>query len=71
VPLYVSCSFLFFLPALFLVFLGFLVSCLWWGAGVQRLLGVDAAHSAALTAASLLAASVALQFLGGWLAGWL
>jgi hypothetical protein len=69
VPLYVSCSFLFFLPALFLVFLAFLVSCLWWGAAAQRLLGVDSAHSAGLTAASLLAASVVLQFLGGWLAG--
>ena len=71
VPLYVACSFLFFMPAILLVFLAFLVSCNWWGAAEQRLLGVDAARSAELTAVSLLGASVALQFAGGWLVGML
>ena len=67
VPLYVACSFLFFLPAILLVCLAFFVSCLWWGAGAQRLLGIDEGHSAEATAIALLLASVLLQFLGGWL----
>jgi hypothetical protein len=68
IPLYAACSFMFFMPAILLVALAFLLSCHWWGAAEQRLLGVDAGRSAELTAVSLLGASVALQFLGGWLA---
>ena len=68
VPLYVACSFMFFMPAILLVALAFIVSCNWWGAAEQRLLGIDPARSAELTAVNLVGASVALQFTGGWLA---
>lgn len=68
VPLYVACSLMFFMPAILLVALAFFVSCNWWGAAEQRLLGVDPGRSAELTAVSLVGASVALQFAGGWLA---
>jgi hypothetical protein len=68
VPLYVGCSFMFFMPAILLVGLAFFISCNWWGAAEQRLLGVDSGRSAELTAVCLLGASVVLQFAGGWLA---
>ena len=69
VPLYVACSFMFFMPAILLVGLAFVVSCNWWGAAEQRLLGIDMTRSAELTAVSLFGASVVLQFAGGWLSG--
>ena len=71
VPLYIACSFMFFMPAILLVGFAFLVSCNWWGVAEQRLLGIDSGRSAELTAVSLLGASVALQFAGGWLSGML
>ena len=71
VPLYIGCSFMFFLPAILLVGFAFLVSCNWWGVAEQRLLGIDSGRSAEFTAVSLLGASVALQFAGGWLSAML
>jgi hypothetical protein len=68
-PLYLACSFMFFMPAILLVGLAFIVSCNWWGCAGQRLLGIDSGRSAELTAVSLLGASVMLQFAGGWLSG--
>lgn len=60
-PIYVVGAAMFFLPAVLLMVLAFIVGCFRWGRGVQRLLGVPAGEAAEFIAIALLATSVALQ----------
>lgn len=60
-PIYVAGATMFFLPAVLLMLLAFIVSCFRWGHGARRLLGVREGETAEFMAIALLAASLALQ----------
>jgi hypothetical protein len=60
-PIYVVGALMFFMPAVLLMLLAFLVSCFRWGHGAEQLLGVPAGETAEFMAITLIATSVALQ----------
>lgn len=60
-PIYVAGAAMFFLPAVLLMLLAFIVSCFRWGRGAQRLLGVREGETAEFIAIALIATSLALQ----------
>lgn len=67
-PIYVASVTMFFMPAVLLVALAFLVSCFWWGLGAQRLLGIKPGDAAEFTGLAIIGASVMLQFASALLA---
>ncbi len=70
-PIYVVGAAMFFLPAVVLMLLAFIISCFRWGRGAQRLLGVREGETAEFIAIALIATSLALQIASHLAADWL
>ncbi len=63
IPMYIAGLALVLLPGIFVFAIGFLISCVWWGSGSRRLLGVKDSESTEHVAVSLVASGV-LMLLG-------